>query len=170
MQTPVCDPRSTLVRNWTIAGAVLACLSLVSMTAGAYAESVAPVGVLITPFAVAINPSTHKVFAVNEAEGTVSVTDELSSVTKSVKVGEGPIAIAVNHVTGRVYVLNAESGSLSVLDGNGDSVIATVKIQSNPYVLAVNETSNKVYVANTYSNTVTVIDGTTNAVTDLKVG
>ncbi len=47
------------------------------------------------------------------------ITDELSSVVKTVKVGEGPIAIAVNHVTGRVYVLNAESGSLSVLDGNG---------------------------------------------------
>jgi len=46
------------------------------VASAAYAESDVPPGRMITSLAVAINPSTHKVYAVNEDAGTVSVTDE----------------------------------------------------------------------------------------------
>ena len=146
-------------------GLILACADC-----GVYAQSDAPQGRMITSLAVAINLSTHKVYAVDEAAGAVSVTDERTGTTQMVKVGNGPISIAINSITDRIYVANTGSGSISVIDGERDAVIATVKGESHPYVLAVNEATNKVYVTNTYGNAVTVIDGATNAAQALKVG
>jgi YVTN family beta-propeller protein len=155
--------------------ALCACTALVAMLSGgvasaAYAESDAPPGRMITSLAVVINPSTHKVYAVNEDAGTVSVTDESTGASHVVKVGSGPISIAINRVTDRIYVANTGSGSISVIDGNQDTVITTIKGESHPYVLAVNEATNKVYVTNTYSDAVTVIDGPTNTAQALKAG
>jgi len=148
-----------------LTAAVLACATLT-----ARAQNDAPQGRMITSLAIAINPSTHKVYAVNEGAGTVSVLDERSGVTRGLKVGRGPISIAINRLTDRVYVANTESGTISVIDGNRDEVIATIQGESHPYVLAVNEATNKVYVTNTYSDAVTVIDGVTNTARALKVG
>jgi YVTN family beta-propeller protein len=138
---------------------VLAMLVLACMVSGRPAESQALQGRMITGFAVAINPATHKAYAVNEDAGMVSVTDGRTGSTRVVKVGSGPIAIAINRVTNRIYVTNTDSGSITVLDGEQDKVVATIKGEDHPYVLAVNEATNKVYVTNTYSNAVTVIDG-----------
>ena len=130
---------------------------LASVAIGAHAESDGPQGRMITSMGIVSNPSTHKVYAVNEAAGTVTVTDAQTGAMRIVKVGSEPIAIAINRVTGRVYVANTGSGSISVIDGKEDAVIVTVKGERLPYVLAVNEATNKVYVTNTYSNAVTVI-------------
>src|SRR3981081_2161071 len=78
--------------------ALVAVVRAVRCSAG-YAESEAPEGRMITSLAVAINPSTHKGYAVNEDAGTVSVTDERTGSTHVVKVGSGPISIAINRVT-----------------------------------------------------------------------
>jgi YVTN family beta-propeller protein len=129
-----------------------------------------PQGRLITSLGVAVDPATHKVYAVNENAGTVTVVDEQTDGGQSVKVGDGPIAIAINRVTNRIYVVNTGSGSISVIDGSQDKVIAAVKGEEHPYALAVNEATNKVYVTNTYSNAVTVIDGDTNSAQPLKAG
>lgn len=130
----------------------------------------APWGRVITSAAIACNPSTHKVYAVNEGAGSVMVVDAATGVTRSVDVGREPIAIAVNHLTNRIYVANAGGGSISVIDGTSDTVIATVAVERLPYTLAVNERANKIYVTHTYSNAVTEIDGSTNTADLLKVG
>jgi YVTN family beta-propeller protein len=148
----------------------LVAVLLAAASSAANAESDAPLGRMITSLAVVINSSTHKVYAVNEDSGTVSVTDERTGSTRVVKVGNGPISIAINQGTNRIYVANTGSGSISVIDGRQDAVIATVEGESHPYVLAVNEASNKVYVTNTYSDAVTVIDGATNTAKAMKVG
>ena len=73
------------------------------MASAAYAESGAPPGRMITSLAVAINPSTHKVYAVNEDAGTVSITDERTGAIHVVKVGNGPISIAINLLTKKYF-------------------------------------------------------------------
>ncbi|WP_158752189.1 YncE family protein [Acidobacterium sp. S8] len=148
----------------------IALVALVSATFAVHVEGEAPQGRLITSLAVAINPATHKVYAVNEGAGTVVVTDETSGSTRSVKVGAAPIALAINRTTNRIYVLNTESGTISVIDGRSDEVVATIKVEATPYVLAVDETSDKIYVTYTYSSVVTVIDDAANTRRSFKVG
>src|SRR6266849_5487081 len=59
------------------------------------AEMPAATGRLISPNAIAVNPKTNKVYAVNSSDGTVTVIDELANSTKAVRVGSEPIAIAI---------------------------------------------------------------------------
>jgi YVTN family beta-propeller protein len=120
--------------------------------------------------AIAVNSRTGKVYAVDEARGTVSVFELRKKAAKSVAVGKDPVALAINEVTGRVYVANNGAGSVSVIDGASDSVLATVDVGHLPYVLAVNATTNKIFVSNTFSDVITLIDGPTNATSKIKAG
>ena len=129
-----------------------------------------PWGRLITSAAIACNPSTHKIYAVNEGAASVTVIDAATGITHVVKVGREPIAIAINHVTNRIYVANDGSASVSVIDGASDTIVATVPSAPLPYTLAVDEASNKIYVTHTYSGTVTEIDGASNTASSLKAG
>jgi YVTN family beta-propeller protein len=126
-------------------------------------------GVRISPHAVAVNPKTHKAYAVNSA-GTVTVIDPVAHSTAAVKVGDEPAVIAVNPSTNRIYVGNGGSGTVTVIDGTTDAVTATVPVGDLPYVIAANPATDKVYVSKTFSNTLTVIDGKTNRTSILKVG
>jgi uncharacterized protein len=127
-------------------------------------------GLRISPLAVVVNPTTHKVYAVNTAGGTVTVVDSAAHSTRKVKVGTEPEAIAINSATNKIYVGNSESGTVSVIDGATDAVTASVPVGSQAYVVAVNPASNKVYVSKTFSNTTTVVDGRTNQASILKAG
>jgi uncharacterized protein len=127
-------------------------------------------GTEISPRGIALNPATHKAYAVNTEAGTVTVQGNAGHDPAEIKVGAEPEAIAVNPVTNRVYVANSGSGNVSVIDGAIDRVIATVNVGDLPYVIAANPVTNKVYISKTFSNTMTVIDGATNVASILKVG
>src|SRR5712671_1849464 len=134
------------------------------------ADAPAATGTLISPKAIAVNPKTNKVYAVNSTQGTVTVMHGSTNFSKTVKVGSEPVAITINPATNRIYVANSASGTVSVIDGATDSVSATVKVGALPYVIAANPATNKIYVSKTFSNTMTVIDGATNATSNLKAG
>jgi YVTN family beta-propeller protein len=127
-------------------------------------------GRLITSAAIACNPSTHKVYAVNEGADSITVLNAVTGEARTVPVGREPIAIAINSTTNRIYVANDGSASVSVIDGMHDTVIATVASAPLPYTLAVDETANKIFVTHTYSGSVTVIDGVSNAAREIKAG
>jgi len=139
-------------------------------TMGAPAATPEATGVRISPNAVAVNPGTHKVYAVNTRKGIVTVMDGTSHSRSTVKVGAEPEAIAVNPETSRVYVANSGDGTVTVIDGTTDTVIATVNVGSLPYALCANPAANRVYISKTFSNDMTVIDGVTNTGRILKVG
>jgi len=134
------------------------------------AERPPATGLEISPRGVVVNPTTHKVYAVNSASGTVTVIDDAAHSATTVKVGAQPEAIAINPATNKIYVGNSGSGTVTVIDGATDVVTATVPVGNLPYVVAVNPTSDKVYVSKTFSNTMTVIDGRTNRTNILKAG
>ncbi|MGB7285006.1 MAG: ThuA domain-containing protein [Candidatus Acidiferrum sp.] len=134
-----------------------------------------PVGIRVSPQAVAANPKTNKVYAVNSDDGTVTVVSgaNLSGTNlaaKKIKVGRRPSTIGINPETNRIYVANSEDGTVSVVDGSVDRVVATVKVGELPYVVAVNSASDKIYVSKTFSNTTKVIDGATNQARILDTG
>jgi uncharacterized protein len=127
-------------------------------------------GLEISPSGIVLNDGNHEVYAVNTADGTVTVIQVADGSVKTVKVGKEPEAIAANPITNRIYVANSGSGTVSVIDGATDKVTATVPVGNLPYVVAVNLLTDKIYVAKTFSNTTTVIDGKTNHTSILKAG
>ena len=149
-------------------GVILALFVCVAVTTLAHAQAKEASTALISSRAVALNPQTGKVYAVETSRSAVLVFDPQTKSISSVRVGTGPVAIAVNTATDRIYVANSEAGSVTVIDGKNDSVFATLNVGPLPYVVAVNPATNRIYVSNTFSNVITVIDGTTNSTATVK--
>ncbi len=129
-----------------------------------------PGGGLLSRNAIALNPVTGKIYAVEPDQGAVAVIDGKTGAASSIKVGADPVALTINPATNRIYVANHGSGTVSVLDGNTDRLMATLDVGSLPYSLAVNPKTNKVYVSRVYSSVDSIIDGATNAITAIKAG
>jgi YVTN family beta-propeller protein len=127
-------------------------------------------GRLITSAAIAVNPRTHKVYAVDEGAGAVVRTDENTGSITRIAVEKGPIALAVLSTVNKVYVVNGDSNSISILDGTRDTVIKTIRGGSHPFTIAANQKTQKVYVTYTYDRIMTVIDGTTNIASTINTG
>src|ERR1700732_965673 len=136
----------------------LCCLIIAGAACPAQGGSGAPRGRLITSMGVAVNPTTHKAYAVDEPNGTVVVMNSSSGTTRTVKVGANPISLAIDRTLNKIYVANTGSGNISVIDGASDAVVTTIPGEAHPYAIAVNDATGTVYVTNTYSNAVTVID------------
>src|SRR5712671_3308987 len=163
--------QNKLIENATLwLGALKNRKSALKESISTQAEMPAANGTLISPNAVAVNPKTNKLYAVNSSDGTVTVMSGSANSAKTVTVGSEPTAIAINPATNRIYVGNSASGTVSVIDGATDTVTATVSVGDLPYVIAANPTTNKIYVSKTFSNTMVVIDGATNSTSNLKAG
>lgn len=115
-------------------------------------------------WAVAVSPTTKRIYAASAGNGTVTVIDAASHATRIVNVGEIPCAIAVDFSSGRVFVANYANNNVSVLDAVGNTVLATVNVNPHPQAIAVDSSNHKVYVASTQAGTTTVLDGTNNSV------
>ena len=94
--------------------------------------------------AIAVNPNTGRVYAVNEFNNSVIVIDGATHTTREVPVGRRPQYVAVNGTTNKIYVSNAQDASLSVIDGNTLAVTTLVINGSGP--ILVDETINRIYV------------------------
>jgi YVTN family beta-propeller protein len=127
-------------------------------------------GRLITSAAIAVNPRTHIVYAVDEPADAVVVTNEVTGAVTRVAVEKGPIALAVIPSVNKIYVVNADSNSISIIDGASNTVIKTVRGGSHPYTIAANQKTQKVYVTYTYDHITTVIDGTSDVASTLNTG
>jgi YVTN family beta-propeller protein len=149
----------------------LGCAMLMTVIPSAIAaESALPSSGLINPRAIAYNPATRKVYAIDTSHAAVVIYSGDSGQMRRVTVGAEPISIAVNPVNGRAYIANAGAGTVTVLDGSSDTVVATIPIGSHPYSIAVSPGSGKVYVTHTFGDQLSIIDGSTNVVAEVKTG
>jgi YVTN family beta-propeller protein len=114
------------------------------------------------PNAIAVNPTTNKVYVASSISRSVSVIDEVyikGSIAANIPVGESPEAIAVDPNTNKIYVAYYSSDSVSVIDGANDKVLSSnITAGISPIDIAVNPTTNKVYVVSSDSRSVSVID------------
>jgi YVTN family beta-propeller protein len=91
--------------------------AMIAATAHAQ-QVVATVPTTPQPIAVAVNPSTNRIYVANsEPNGIVTVIDGATDTISAVQVGMNPDGIAVNPVTNKIYVANADSDSVTVIDG-----------------------------------------------------
>jgi DNA-binding beta-propeller fold protein YncE len=120
------------------------------------------------PWAVAVNPTTNRIYVTGEGGG-VGVIDGASNSVSATISPTGPFSgphygIGVNPTTNRVYASNISTNHLTVIDGATDTIVTSI-FTSSPGCLrgvAVNATTNRIYVTNCAG--ITVIDGTSNTV------
>ncbi len=148
--------------------AIIVVMLAASLSANAQ-TLVATVTVGDYPVAIAVNPSTNKIYVVNQNGNNMTVIDGASYNTNIVPTGLAPNALVVNPTTNKIYVSNSESNTVTAVDGLTHST-ATISVGSYPIAIAANSVTNKIYVANYYSNNVTVINGATNRTTTVSVG
>jgi YVTN family beta-propeller protein len=143
----------------------------------------------LTPFAVAVNPLTNKIYVANEGgypgsnHGNVTVIDGATNSTTTLTDANAlaPQAVAVNQSTNTIYVANANDsaltgiGGVTIIDGTTNA-ISTVRDPNAmfPQAVAVNSVTNTIYVANqgcfppadpcTNPGSTTVINRATNSV------
>ncbi len=141
-------------------------LNLALMAQPAAAQTLlATVPVGATPVALAINPATNKIFAVNQGSNSVTVIDGATNGTATVAVGTLPDAVAVNPVTNKIYVVNeGGNAAVTVIDGATYGTTSVVTRATTPAAVAVNPVTNRVYVVNQNNNNVSVLDGATNSI------
>ena len=168
---------------------VLLAFSLATALRSAVAQDlIATVPTGQSPYAVAVNPVTNKIYVTNlcgdssscvpTPPGTVTVIDGATNDTTTVTVGVNPQAIAVNPVTNQIYVANgcgndpqclSPNGTVTVIDGATNQT-TTITVGNGPDAVGVNSVTNKIYVPNLVSDDVTIIDGATDHTTTVAVG
>lgn len=145
-----------------------------------------------TPFAVAVNTLTNKIYVANEGDypgsnhGNVTVidgaTNSITTLTDSNALA--PVSVAVNQTTNKIYVGDANDsavtgdGGVTIIDGATNS-LSFVSAGPNSHVLyavALNSLSNTIYVTSEgcfqddpcrNPGSVAIINGSTNAITTL---
>jgi YVTN family beta-propeller protein len=130
---------------------------------------VEPHGRTIHPRALAFNPTTHRLYAVDQDGNRVIVVDSRGA-RSSIAVGRAPNCLVVDAAVNRIYVANAGSGNISVIDGATDRVVNTLPGEEHPYAIGFDAALHRVYVTNTYSNNVTVIDSAPDRVQQVPAG
>ncbi len=86
------------------------------------------------PRALAFNPTTHRLYAVDQDGNRVIVMDSRGA-RSSIAVGHAPNCIVVDAALNRIYVANAGSGNISVIDGATDHVVKTLPGEQHPYAI-----------------------------------
>lgn len=125
---------------------------------------------LINPLAIAVNPTTHCVYVVDQQKNLVVTEDIRTGVATAIPVGNSPDALAIDGSLNRIYVVNSASDTVSVIDGATQLVVATVPAGRMPYAIAIDSSLHRVFVMNTYSSFVTEIDEATNRANPLPLG
>ncbi len=139
---------------------VLSFIPLLAFSTSAWgAATLATIPVGHGPGQLAINPSAHLVYVVNQTDSTVSIIDsELLTVKKVVKVGTGPTAVALNPLLGVAYVANTKAGSISGISGT--TLVGTVNVGGQPIALVVDVALNQLYVVDAARDYVLVLNAT----------
>jgi YVTN family beta-propeller protein len=116
-----------------------------------------PVGRI--PCALALNPQSQRLYAVNYADQTLSVIDlRTQRAVATLPVGEHPQAVAVDPARNLVYVANVHGNSVTAIDGKNNSVIGIFAAGENPYAVTLDEQTGQVFTANYGSPALTRVE------------
>ena len=116
------------------------------------------------PFAVALDPPTHRLYVTLTNVPQVQVLD-VSAIPAfqgnpaTIRVGANPSGVAADPASQTVYVANAGDNTIAVIDASSNQVTGTVPVGTRPWAVAVDPTTHTVYVANQDSNDVTILNG-----------
>ena len=136
----------------------------------------------VSPFGIAVSPTTELVYVVVGGNNEVWVVDpDKREVIHKIPVGEAPDGIAITPDGKRIFVANSRSNDLSVIDAQLMRVMVTVPVGKMPFGVAVSPDGKRLFVVNAGSRNVSIfpadlssLDAETFEVdkgpTDIKVG
>jgi YVTN family beta-propeller protein len=139
----------------------------------------APITTGLSPFGVAVNRKTNKIYVTNvggglctdEPSNTVSVIDgSTDAVVSTIALdGIGPAFVDISRKTNKVYVVVnggccTSDHRVAVIDGSTNAVLKYVDVDFDPFIVAVNQRTDLVYVTHAGTDKITVIDGSTDTV------
>ncbi|RFA08310.1 hypothetical protein B7R54_03030 [Subtercola boreus] len=144
-----------------LAVAALACSALLvaggvsPLSASAFSSSFTVVGGV--PGALAVDSTTHRVFAADQSSNVISIFDgslDEQPVTR-VEVGLHPVAIAIDESQRQIFVADSDSGTVSRFDADDPDPAAAVAVTvDHPSALAVDPVNHIVYVTSSTTNRV----------------
>jgi len=67
--------------------------------------------------ALAINPTTNKIYVANNSGHSITVIDGVTNTPTTVRVGQGPRSVVANPVTNKIYTANYGSKDITEIDG-----------------------------------------------------
>lgn len=119
---------------------------IVSLNEKTLAVRTIPVGQI--PCALAVNPATQRLYAVNYGDETLSVIDLRSQrAIATLPAGHHPQAVAVDPIRNIIYVANVHGNSVTAFDGRNNRLIGSFAAGENPYAVAVDSETGKVFTA-----------------------
>ncbi len=140
----VCDYNSGIVTPLDITGARPSVLSNFPATAP-------------SAMALAVDPSTHFLYAVSASGAAVNVFDQTGAQQAAIRVRHAPAAIALDGA-GHAYVADSQSDSLSVIGTAGLALTGTIALGVQNMGLALDTAANRLYAANVIAGAVGVLD------------
>ncbi len=145
---------------------------VVFATAPAAVTVVATVSVGDDPSAIAIDPTTHRVYVTNRQSDSVSIIDGgTNQVIATVAVGAQPDAVAVDPALQRIYVANGRGATLSVLDGRSSIIVASIPVGGWPDAVVVDPSTHRLFESDGGANPgVTDLSGDTIRLLDGRTG
>ena len=166
-----CQGEATGRRRQVFSGAVFV-LAAAMLVAGAAAAAAAPVvigspiPVGDTPYGVAVNEATNRIYVTNTRGDSVSVIDGATgTVGSSIAVGDQPGRRGGQRGhEPRLRRQRQQRHRERDRRRDRDRHRHPITVGDSPYGVAVNETTNRVYVTNRDSDSVSVIDGATGTV------
>jgi len=119
---------------------------IVSVNEKTLAVHTIPVGQI--PCALAVNPATQRLYAVNYGDETLSFIDLRSHrAIATLPVGHHPQAAAVDLTRNVIYVANVHGNTVTAIDGRNNRVIGAFAAGEAPYAVAVDAETGKVFTA-----------------------
>lgn len=122
-----------------------------------------------TPYWVAVNPNTNKIYVTHFWSKNLSVIDgDSNMVVDTISLGTSPsgssaTGVAVNPVTNRIYTSLVMSNSVPtdlvlVVDGYSNQVIKSVPVDKGVWGNAINPSMSRIYSAHAATNVISVIE------------
>ncbi len=119
---------------------------------------VGSVGLGVSPFGIAVSPTTERVFVLMGGDNAVWVVHPAGPAgTAERPGGAGPARHAPPPLGQRLFVANSRSHDLSIIDAELLRVLVTVPIGKMPFGVAVSPDGKRVFVINAQSRTVSVL-------------
>ncbi len=108
--------------------------------------------------ALAVDPSTHFLYAVSASGAAVNVFDQSGAQQAAIRVRHAPAAIALDGAGHHAYVADSQSDSLSVIGTAGLTLTGTIALGVQNMGLALDTAGNRLYAANVIAGAVGVLD------------
>ncbi len=140
----VCDYNSGIITALDITGGTPSLLSNFPATAP-------------SAMALAVDPSTHLLYAVSGSGAAVNVFDQTGAQQAAIRVRHAPSAIALDGA-GHAYVADSQSDSLSVIGTSGLALSGTIALGVQNMGLSLDTAGNRLYAANFIAGAVGVLD------------